>query len=325
MSEPCLFLPDAANELCAGVAVALGVAPAPLEERRFEDGEHKARPLASVRGRDVYVLEPLYGDATHSVDERLVRLLLFVGTLKDAGASRVTAVVPYLAYARKDRRSKPRDPVSTRYVAQLFEAVGTDAIVTMDVHNVAAFQNAFRCLAENLSAIGVLAHHIGRTLPPGPAVVVAPDAGGVKRAEEFRRVLERIVAQPVAMAFVEKHRSAGEVSGDAFVGTVEGATAIVVDDMICAGTTVVRAARACRRRGARGVLAAVTHGLFAGDGNVTLLDAAIDAIVTTDTVAPWRVGPALRERLTTVSVAPLFAEAIRRLHAGGSLVELLPA
>ncbi|HMA31526.1 MAG TPA: ribose-phosphate pyrophosphokinase-like domain-containing protein, partial [Casimicrobiaceae bacterium] len=147
-----VFALGASVEFGAAVAREMGIALEGLEERAFEDGEHKTRPRVSVRDRDVYVLQSLHSDPAQSVNDKLVRLLLFLGALRDASAARVTAVVPYLAYARKDRKSKSRDPVSTRYVAQLFEAVGADCVVTLDVHNLAAFQNAFRCRSENLEA-----------------------------------------------------------------------------------------------------------------------------------------------------------------------------
>ncbi|MBI4564151.1 MAG: ribose-phosphate pyrophosphokinase-like domain-containing protein, partial [Planctomycetes bacterium] len=127
-------------EFGRGVAAALGVPLAAHEERDFEDGEHKMRPLENVRGRDVYVICTLYGDARHSVNDKLVRLLFFLGALRDASAGRLTAVVPYLCYARKDRKTKARDPVATRYVAGLFESVGTDRVLTLDVHNPAAYE-----------------------------------------------------------------------------------------------------------------------------------------------------------------------------------------
>ena len=314
---------DAGRAFTDAVGAALGTPPGAHEERTFEDGEHKCRPLVSVRGRDAYVVHSLYADAEYSADEKLTRLLFFIGALKDAAAASVTAVVPYLAYSRKDRKSKPRDPVTTRYVAALFEAVGTDAVVTIDVHNLSAFQNAFRCRTEHLEAGGLLARHFAQRVGDAPLAVVSPDAGGMKRAEDFRRRLERLVGRPVAPAIAEKHRISGTVSGEALVGDVEGRVAIIVDDMISAGTTMARAAAACRARGATTVYAAATHGLFAGDANATLAAAPIDAIVTTDTVAPWRVQPPLQAKVLTLSVAPLFARAIRCLHDGGSIVDLL--
>ena len=124
--ELMLFALDATRTYGEAVAGELGITLAPHEEREFEDGEHKARPLSNVRGRDVYVVQSLYADAKQGVNDKLVRLLFFLGALKDASAARLTAIVPYLAYSRKDRKTKVRDPVTTRYVATLFEAVGTD-------------------------------------------------------------------------------------------------------------------------------------------------------------------------------------------------------
>src|SRR5690606_20491192 len=138
-------------------------------------------------------------DPASAVNDKLVRLLFLLGALKDAGAARLTAVVPYLGYARKDRRTKSRDPVTTRYLAALFEAVGLDRMVTVDVHNLAAYQNAFRIAAEHLEARKLLvARAAGLT---GPLAVVSPDVGGVKRAEAFRQSLERRLEVAVAAGF----------------------------------------------------------------------------------------------------------------------------
>ena len=322
--EPMLFALEASRPFAEAVSRALALPLAAHEEREFEDGEHKTRPLVNVRGRDVYVVESLYGEATQSANDKLVRLLFFLGALKDASARRVTAVVPYLAYARKDRKSKARDPVSTRYVAQLFEALGTDCVMTLDVHNLAAFQNAFRCRTEHLEANPLFVGHFADRLRGAQVSVVSPDAGGVKRAEAFRQRLGAALGRPIGTAFAEKYRSEGRVSGEALVGDVDGTVAIVIDDLISGGTTIARAAEACRNRGARSVLAAASHGLFAASANATLAASCVEQIVVTDTVPPARVTDSgLRAKLVVVSVASLFAEAIRRLHAGGSIVELL--
>lgn len=323
---PCLFALEGSREWGEAVARCLDRALAPHEEREFEDGEHKSRPLASVRGRDVYLLHSLYGDAHRSVNDKLCRLLFLVGALKDASAASVTAVVPYLAYARKDRRSKARDPVTTRYVAALLESVGMDRIVTLEVHNPAAYQNAFRRPAEHLEMHGLMAAHFAQLVGPRDAVVVAPDAGGIHRADAFRQRLATLLGRPVGSAFAEKHRSEGVVSGDLFVGDVAGRVAIVVDDLIGSGTTLARTAAACRRRGAEAVHAGAAHGLFTGDAARVLADDALAGITVTDSVPPLRLppGPA-RDKLTVLPTAPLFAEAIRRMHAGGSLTDLLQA
>lgn len=321
-----LFALDASRDFGQDVGRELGIALSAHEERGFEDGEHKTRPLVNVRGRDVYVVHSLYGDGAQTVNDKLVRLLLFLGALKDASAARITAVVPYLAYARKDRKSKSRDPVATRYVAQLFEAVGTDCVVTLDVHNLAAYQNAFRCRSENLEANPLFVEHFAAKWPDAPITVVSPDAGGIKRAEAFRHRMGAAVSRPIGAAFAEKYRSAGVVSGEAFVGDVEGRVAIIIDDLISGGTTIARAAEACRKHGAQRVVAAASHGVFAAAANATLAASCVEEIVVTNTIPPLRVTDvALRSKLTQVSVAPLFAQAIGRLHTGGSITELAGA
>ena len=317
-----LFALDATSDLGRAIGHALGQPLAAHEEREFEDGEHKARPLDPVGGADVFVVQSLHGGPSQSANDKLCRLLFFIGALKDAGASRVTAVVPYLCYARKDRRTKPNDPVTTKYVARMFEAVGADAIVTLEVHNPAAFDNAFRCRAVSLTTTPLFVD-FASTLADAKLCVVSPDPGGVKRAELFREALEAAIGKPVGKGFADKHRSAGVVSGDLFVGDVGDATVLVVDDLISTGHTLLRAARAARRAGARHVLALVTHGLFmAGSGEV-LADPAIERIVLTDAVPAFRLGPGpARDKLEILRSAPLLAEAIGRLHDGRALTDL---
>ena len=181
-----LFSLDCGRTYGEKVASHIGVGLSDHEERDFEDSEYKVRPLVSVRGSDVFVIQSLHGDDDRSADEKLCRLLFLIGALKDAAARRVTAVVPYLCFARKDRKTKPRDPVTTRYIAALFEAVGTDCVVTLDVHNLAAFQNAFRCRTEHLEATRLFAHYVAARVDDSEVAVVSPDAGGVKRADRLR-------------------------------------------------------------------------------------------------------------------------------------------
>lgn len=319
-----LFTLGSSRPLAEKVSAELGVALAAHEERDFEDGEHKIRPLVNVRGRHAVVFHSLHGQPGESANDKLCRLLFFIGALKDASARRVTAVVPYLAYARKDRKTKPRDPVTTRYIAALFEAVGTDHVVTLEVHNLAAFQNSFRCPTDHLDSARLFAGHFAALLAEQEIVVVSPDAGGAKRANRFREALMRKLDRDVAAAFVAKYRSSGIVSGGTLVGDVKGRTAIIIDDLISSGTTMVRAAVACRDRGATGVIAAAAHGLFTADAGRVLMDPALDRIVVTDSVPPFRLDTAfIAQRLAVLPSASLFAAAIRRLHEGGSIVDLL--
>ncbi len=317
-----LFALQATVELGGGIARALGCELAAHEEREFEDGEHKVRPLDSVGGADVYVVQSLHGGPSESANDKLCRLLFFIGALKDAGAGRVTAIVPYLCYARKDRRTKPNDPVTTRYIAEMFEAVGTDCVVTLEVHNPVAFENAFRCRTVTLTGTPLFVDY-ARRFRDNALAVVSPDTGGVKRAELFREALEASLGRPIGKAFVEKHRSAGVVSGDLFVGEVAGATALVIDDLISTGGTLLRAAHAARKAGARQVMALVTHGLFMPGAAGVLADPAIERLVVTNSVPAFRLGAeAARDKLDILAAAPLLAEAIRRLHAGQPLTDL---
>src|SRR5690606_2404115 len=148
--------------------------------------EHKSRPLVSVRGEDVYVLHSLHGPGGQSAADRLLRLLFFIATCRENGAARVTAVTPYLAFMRKDQQTKPRDPVTSRYVAQLFDAVGTDMVVSLDVHNVAAFQNAFRRGSTSLSMLPSFVHRIDEIAADREVVILSPDSGGMRRVHNLR-------------------------------------------------------------------------------------------------------------------------------------------
>jgi len=323
MENLALFALAPSEGLGRAVAESHGTEPAPHELRRFEDGEHKIRSLISVRGHDVYVLCSLYGDPGDSVNDRLCRLLFFVGSLRDSGAERITIVAPYLCYARKDRRTNPRDPVTTRYVARLVEAVGTDRVVTIDVHNRAAFENAFRIPTEQLEANPLFVERC-RELGDRPLAVVSPDPGGFHRAEALRDALERDRGATVELAMLGKHRKGGVVRTEAFVGNVEGRVCVIVDDLIVTGTTLVRAADACRKRGATAVHAMATHGMFTAKTGEVLGTPLLDSLVITDTISPERLdlGP-LRAKLSVVSVAPLVARAISTLHHDRPMTELL--
>ena len=319
-----VFALGASAELGGAISTALQQPLARHEEREFEDGEHKARPLDDVGGADVYVVQSLHGGPQQSANDKLCRLLFFIGALKDAGAARVTAVTPYLCYARKDRRTKPNDPVTTRYIAGLFESVGTDCAVTLEVHNPAAFENAFRCRTVALTGTPLFVDFAKKNLANEKLVVVSPDAGGMKRAEMLREALEASLGRPIGKGLAEKHRSAGVVSGDLFTGDVAGMTALIVDDLISTGGTLLRTARSARAAGAKRAIAAVTHGLFMQGSAEVIADPALDQIVVSDAVPPFRLAQGRQSsKLAIVSAAPLLAEAIRRLHEDRSLTDLM--
>ncbi len=289
----------------------------PVEERPFEDGEHKVRPLVTVEGDDCFVLHALHGDETQSVNDKLCRLLFLIATLKDHGAARVTAVLPYLCYARKDRRTQPYDPVTSRYVASLFDSVGTDRVIALDVHNDAAFENGFRCPTLHLTAAELFADHFAQIAKGGGITVVSPDAGGVKRAERFRRALKQRTGHEIDSGFVEKYRSGGVVSGGALVGAVTAKTVILLDDLISTGTTLLRAARACRDGGAAHVFAAATHGVFPRNGTDFFARGDIDGLAITNSVPlPAAMATQSAKALAIIDTSALVAEAIAHAHRG---------
>ena len=202
--------------------------------------------------------------------------------------------------------------------------MGTDRILTVDVHNLQAYQNAFRCRDEHLEAKNVFADYFLDELGEKNLAVMSPDAGGVKRADAFREVLEERLETEVPLIFMEKKRSMGEVSGSAVVGEVEQKSVIIFDDMIASGGTMMRAAKACRERGAAKVYAAATHAAFISDANEALAEEALDQVVVSNTITQTPLeAEAVVEKLKVLDVAPLFAEAIKRINEGGSIVELL--
>jgi ribose-phosphate pyrophosphokinase len=324
-SGPVLFALSRMNALGERVAHRLGLTVAPHEERRFEDGEHKIRPLVGVRERDVYVFADLAASGDESVNDKLCKLLFFVGALKTSAARRVTVIAPYLCYGRKERQTKPRDPVSTRYLAQMFEAVGCDRIVTVTAHDLAAFQNAFRCQSEHLDLHALFARALAPRLFGKDVAVVSPDPGGEKRAELFRETLERVLNRPVAKGLVDKKRSMEKVTGDLFAGEVAGRTVVIFDDMIGAGGTMIRAALACRHNGAQEVIALATHGVFSRGAEKFLQDPSVDEIWIADglPLLPWASEQMASGRVRVVTIAGLLGDVVQALHSGGSVDDLL--
>ncbi|PSQ96028.1 MAG: ribose-phosphate pyrophosphokinase [Bacteroidetes bacterium SW_9_63_38] len=321
-----LFAPSESTEFGHTVADALGVDLDPHHEQTFADGEHEMRSEVNVRGRDVFVVQPLYADPGVSVNDKLCRLLFLLGALNDAAAKRVTAVVPYLCYQRKDRKTKPRGSVTTRYLGGLFKSVGVDRVLSMDVHNLAVFQNSFPTVAEHLEARPLFVEEIaGQIDDDDEVVVVSPDEGGVKRASKFAKGLSAKLGRKASTAFVEKIRneSSESVSGGRLVGPADGRVAVIVDDLVSTAGTLTQAAAACDQKGAETVVAAATHGLFCGEAPQRIADSPMDTLFIMNTVEPFRLeGTAAEEKLSICDAAPRFAEAIRAIHTEASVSAL---
>jgi ribose-phosphate pyrophosphokinase len=322
--ESLIFAPSESRALGLAASERAGIPLAALEEREYEGGEFKLRPLQSVRDRTVFVVQSLAETQKAPIAQRLVRLLFLIHGLRDAGAGRLIVVIPYLAYARKDRRTKPRDPVYTRYLAQQLEAAGADAVVALDVHNAAALDNAFRIPVDHLSALPMMAAHFTQHLPHGKLAVASPDIGGIKRAQLFRELLERKTGQEVELVFVEKRRDGGVVSGGAIVGNVSGRAVIVLDDLCASGATLKKAATVLRAAGATTIHAAVTHTPI--EAGLAALGAAaeIAQVVITDSVgfAPGVVSLGQRGKVKILPCGELLGCAMARMMSGEPLAPL---
>jgi len=311
-----LYALDRGHGAALRVASRLGLPLAAHEDLRFADGENKLRALEPVQGRDAVVVHSLYGEPGDSANDKLCRLLFFCASLKDAGAHRVTALMPYLCYSREDRRAEPNDPLTLRYIAALCEAARIDAVLTLDVHDLAAFENAFRIPARNIEAAELLAAHFADTLSGQELIAVSPDAGGIKRAERFRRALERRTGSAVASGYMEKFRARGALGGQTLTRPVQGRAAIIVDDLLSTGATLRRAIDACAAAGAAAIHVAVAHGLFTESAAALLDDARVGQFVLCDSVPPFRLDAPHAARVTILDSSMPLAVAIAALHPG---------
>jgi ribose-phosphate pyrophosphokinase len=286
----------------------LGVPLSPVDIRRFSNDCLWVQLQENCRQRDVYVVQPL----VPPTQEHLMELLLMLDAARGASAAQVTAVIPHYAYARSDKKDASRISIAGRLVADMITTAGADRVLTMTLH-APQVHGFFSVPVDHLTAIGELAEHFrGRDL--SDTVVVSPDLGNAKTATQFARLL----GVPVA-AGAKQRLADDRVVIDAIVGDVEGRRAIVLDDEIATGGSILELLDRLAERGCTSAAVACTHGLFAGKAAIRLREhPAITEVVTTDTVPPRRDWP----ELTVHSVAPLFAEAIARIHASESVSSL---
>lgn len=310
-----IFALDSSKAFGSKVAEGIGMTRSAHEERDFPEGEHKIRSLVDVRNKRVFIIYSLYGEPDLTVNDKLCRLLFFIGSLKDAGASEVMVIAPYLCYSRKDKKTKSHDPITTQYVARLFEAMGTNTFAILDVHNVQAFENAFRIPTIHLESKAKVASYFAPLLKTQETVVLSPDSGGIKRAMAFAKALEKELKKPIPVAVMHKTRSEGVVGGTALIfGDVGKKTVIIIDDLISSGTTLLRAAKACKQAGAGKVYAAAAHGVFSTGANETLKDPALDKIVITNSIPPIGLEKEImEEKVDIIDIAPLVGDLIRNL------------
>lgn len=306
MGESIVLSGTANPPLAATIASLTGVRLGACEVERFPDGEVSVRLLESVRGKEVFVVQP----TSPPVNDHLVELLAFADACRRAAAGRVTAVVPYFGYGRSDKRHGRREPIMASVVAVVLEAMSIDRLVTVDLHTIQV-EGFFHVPVDTLTAVGTLCDALEGRLPE-EAAVVSPDAGRVPLATAYAQRLRR------PLAVLHKRRTSGESTHVSHVvGDVSGRPCLLVDDMIATGGTLVESIKALRDAGATGFFVAATHGLLLGEARDRLGRAGVEEVLVTDTV------PVHADDLVRVAtIAPLLATALQELSRDGSLQPL---
>jgi len=298
--------PDLAEKICSYLSCGMGQA----KLGRFSDGEIYFQILENVRGADVFVVQP----CTYPVDKHLLELLLMIDAFKRASAWRVTAVIPYYAYARQDRKDKPRVPISAKLVADLLETAGATRALTLDLH-APQIQGYFNVPVDHLYASPVLVEYFKQRKMKN-LTVVSPDAGGVERARAFAKRLD------APLAIVDKRRVDVDVSEVMhLIGEVRGGPALIVDDIIDTAGTLVKTADALLENGATDVYAACTHPVLSGPAVERICRSPIKEVVVTDSVPLSKAARAV-PKICVLSVAELLARGIRSIHEETSISEL---
>ena len=302
-----IFTGNANRPLADNIVRHLGLTLGQADVGRFSNGEIRVRLEENVRGTDVFIVQP----TSTPVNDHLMELLLLIDAARRASARRVTAVVPFYGYARQDRKERGREPISAKLVANLMTTAGARRVLTMDLH-APQLQGFFDIPVDNLQGARILSEAIDHKHLEN-LMIFSPDAGGVPRARQMAKFLG------APLGFIDKRRPEPNVSEVVnVIGKVRDKTVVIIDDMIDTGGTITLAARAIRDLGARAVYAACTHPVFSGRAKTVLSESVIEEFVVTDTIAvqdPPR-------NTVTISVAPLIAEAIMRVHDDLSVSKL---
>ena len=294
---------SANKELTKEVAKILGVKVSPCNVNHFADGEVLCEPIETVREKDVYIIQ----STCNPVTENLMEILVFVDALKRASARKINVVIPYFGYARQDRKAKPRQPITSKLVANLLYTAGVHRVITVELH-AAQIQGFFDCLVDELTAIPLLSKYFKDKVTKD-TVIVSPDHGGVNRA---RRIAERL---NLPIAIIDKRRVAANVAEVMnIIGDVSGKDCLMIDDMIDTAGSCSAGAKLLKIKGAKTVSIACTHGVFSGPAAERLLDGTFDEIVTTDSIPlPEKMK---HEKVTVLSLAPMIASVIDHIENG---------
>lgn len=307
MERLLVFAGNSNSALAKEICTHIGIELSPLEISRFSNDNHFVRVLTNVRERDVFVVQSF----TAPVSNHIMELFIIMDALRSASAKRITAVIPYFSYARSDKKDAPRISITGRLMADLIKAAGADRVLTMDLHS-DAVHGFFSMPVDHLTAAPLIAAHIKETRDLSQAVAVATDAGGAKRVGKFAAHLN------VPMAIIDKRRMGDtEVMQGLVVGEVQGKDAIIFDDEISTGSTLVATAQTLREAGIRSMVMGATHPVLCGNAPANLAASKVDQFVVTNTVQVDETKQ--MDRLDVISVAPLMAEAIKRIHTGESV------
>jgi ribose-phosphate pyrophosphokinase len=309
-----LFSGRANPELAARIAGKLEVELGPVELRTFSNGEVYCRYQESIRGSDVFIVQPTCGnpELNLTANDALMELMVMIDAAVGASAHRVIAVTPWYGYSRQDKKSAPREPITSRLVARMLESAGVDRVLTMDLHS-GQIQGFFAKPCDHMTALFILTQYV-QDLGLDDLVVVAPDVGRVKLAEKFR---DKIGAD---LAVLTKERPAQQVAEISYViGEVEGKTAVLVDDMIDTGGTLKAAAQTVRDAGAKRIFVAATHAVLSGNAFEHLASSGFEEIVVTDTIPLRRGAP---DNIRVLSCAELLTDSIRRIFTDDSVSEV---
>lgn len=297
-----LFSLTANKELTNEVAKILGLEVSPVNVNHFADGEIICEPLLSIRDKNCYIIQSTCAPVT----EHLFEILIFVDALKRSSAKSINVVMPYYGYARQDRKSKPRQPITSRLVADLLTTAGVNRVISFDLH-APQIQGFFSCLVDELTAIPLLASYY-HAQDTSNLVVVSPDHGGVNRA---RKVAERINAP---LAIIDKRRpKPNEAEIMNIVGTIDGKDCLIIDDMIDTAGSCSAGAKALRKNGAKSVKIACVHGVFSQKANERLFDGTFDEVLCTDSI-PLKED--MKGKVKVLSLAPMIAATIEHIEEG---------
>jgi ribose-phosphate pyrophosphokinase len=301
-----VFTGNANRDLVKKICTELGIKLGSCDVTHFSDGEINVNIGETVRGCDVYIIQP----TNSPVNDNLMELLILIDAVKRASAGRINAVIPYYGYARQDRKTKAREPITAKLVANLITTAGADRVVSMDLH-AGQIQGYFDIPVDHLSSIPLLANYF-RSIVDEETVIVSPDLGGVTRARTFANILD------LPIAIIEKRRPKANVSEVMnVIGEIEGKNVILVDDIIDTAGTIVKAASVLKSFGAKKVYGCATHGVLSGPALDRIHNSELEKFVITDTI-PLS-DEAKIDKIEVVSVAPLFAEAIKRINSNESV------